>query len=69
MVSTIPLWLMYTHILHETHLCLLEPPMEEHSVLGWGEPFLGEEGADRERKRLFFCGAVFLLSDFVLKPV
>lgn len=32
--------------------------MEEHSVLGWGEPFLGEEGADRERKRLsavLFC--------------
>lgn len=48
---------------HTTHLCLLEPPMEEHSVLGWGEPFLREEGADRERKRvsavLFCCLDVF----------
>lgn len=46
---------------HTTYLCLLKPPMEEHSVLGWGEPFLGEEGADWERKWTF-CGAV-LLSD------
>lgn len=62
MVSSIPSG-SGTHICtkHTTYLCLLKPPMEEHSVLGWGEPFLGEEGADRERKRTF-CGAV-LLSD------
>lgn len=61
MVSTIPSG-SGTHICTKTHNTLVppqKPPMEEHSVLGWGEPFLGEEGADRERKRLsvvlFFC--------------
>lgn len=44
MFSTIPSGsCTHTHLhkkkQHTTHSCLLEPPMEEHSVLGWGEPF------------------------------
>lgn len=67
MVSTIP---SGVHICtkHTTHLCLLKPPMEEHSVLGWGEPFfffLGGEGADPSEEATF-CTSI-LLSDLFWK--
>lgn len=76
MFSTIPSGsCTHTHLhkkkQHTTHSCLLEPPMEEHSVLGWGEPFfflVGGGGADRERKRLLLrcCVAVLICFEMCL---
>lgn len=52
---------------HTKHSCLLKPPMEEHSVLGWGEVFFGERRGLTESRSDFLqcCFAV----RFVMKPV